>query len=147
MNRPAKTFKYPGNFLRIGNLEKTLLENLRLLPTERQQEVLEFVQLLVHQGQKVKQSPNESSEFSIWPTEPPHPKRSLMDFFRVLLKSPKILEPSVEITTQQDLTAAQLTEFFVLDGEDYLIDSVITRSHEAFLKGYAPEDEGLYDDY
>jgi len=24
---------------------------------------------------------------------------------------------------------------------------VITRSHDAFLKGYAPEDEGLYDDY
>ena len=23
----------------------------------------------------------------------------------------------------------------------------ISRSHEAFLKGYAPEDEGLYDDY
>ena len=22
-----------------------------------------------------------------------------------------------------------------------------TRSHDAFLKGYAPEDEGLYDDY
>ncbi len=24
---------------------------------------------------------------------------------------------------------------------------VITRSHDGFLKGYAPEDEGLYDDY
>jgi hypothetical protein len=24
---------------------------------------------------------------------------------------------------------------------------VINGSHEAFLKGYAPEDEGLYDDY
>ncbi|MEG4282231.1 hypothetical protein QUB68_03810 [Microcoleus sp. A006_D1] len=53
----------------------------------------------------------------------------------------------MEITTQHDLTAAQLTEFFVLDGEDYLIDPVITRSHDAFLKGYASEDEGLYDDY
>ncbi|MEG4506902.1 hypothetical protein QUA81_24645 [Microcoleus sp. F6_B4] len=35
----------------------------------------------------------------------------------------------------------------LLDGEDYLIDPAITRSHDAFLKGYAPEDEGLYDDY
>ena len=111
MNRPAKTFKYPVIFLRIGNLEKILLENLRLLPTERQQEVLDFVQFLVHQGQKVKQSPNESSESSISPTEPPHPKRAL------------------------------------LDGEDYLIEPAIPRSHDAFLKGYAPEDEGLYDDY
>jgi hypothetical protein len=25
--------------------------------------------------------------------------------------------------------------------------AVSTRSHDAFLKGYAPEDEGLYDDY
>ncbi|WP_026735826.1 hypothetical protein [Fischerella sp. PCC 9605] len=25
--------------------------------------------------------------------------------------------------------------------------SVVTRSHDAFLNGYAPEDEGLYDDY
>ncbi|WP_199315322.1 hypothetical protein [Aerosakkonema funiforme] len=25
--------------------------------------------------------------------------------------------------------------------------TAITRSHDAFLKGYAPEDEGLYDDY
>lgn len=24
---------------------------------------------------------------------------------------------------------------------------VVTRRHDAFLKGYAPEDEGLYDDY
>jgi hypothetical protein len=23
----------------------------------------------------------------------------------------------------------------------------VTRTHDAFLKGYAPEDEGLYDDY
>jgi len=35
----------------------------------------------------------------------------------------------------------------LLDGEEYLIDLAITRSHDAFLKGYAPEDEGLYDDY
>ncbi|MEG4329436.1 hypothetical protein [Microcoleus sp. herbarium5] len=35
----------------------------------------------------------------------------------------------------------------LLEGEDYLIDPAITRSHDAFLKGYAPEDEGLYDDY
>ncbi|MBW4646577.1 MAG: hypothetical protein KME23_26910 [Goleter apudmare HA4340-LM2] len=24
---------------------------------------------------------------------------------------------------------------------------VATRTHDAFLQGYAPEDEGLYDDY
>lgn len=25
--------------------------------------------------------------------------------------------------------------------------TVVTRSHDAFLNGYEPEDEGLYDDY
>ena len=147
MNQPAKTFTYPVIFLRLGKLEKKLLENLRLLPTERRQEVLDFVQFLVHQAQKVKQPPNESSESNISQTELPHSKRSFIDCLRVLVESPPILEPFVEITTQQDLTAAQLTEFFAVNSEEYLIDSAITRSHDAFLKGYAPEDEGLYDDY
>lgn len=26
-------------------------------------------------------------------------------------------------------------------------DAELTRTHDAFLNGYAPEDEGLYDDY
>ncbi len=146
MNQPAKTFTYPVNFLRIGNLEKTLLENLQLLPTEKRQEVLDFVQFLVHQAQ-VKQPPNESSESYILQTDTPHHKRSFIELLSFILESPPILKPFVEITTQQDLTAAQLTEFFVVNSEDYLIDSAITRSHDAFLKGYAPEDEGLYDNY
>jgi hypothetical protein len=105
------------------------------------------VQFLVHQAQQVKQPPNESSESNISQTELPPSKRSFIDCLRVLVESPPILEPFVEITTQQDLTAAQLTEFFAVNSEEYLIDSAITRSHDAFLKGYAPEDEGLYDDY
>ncbi|MEG3868925.1 hypothetical protein QUA46_21430 [Microcoleus sp. MON2_D6] len=146
MNQPAQTFTYPVIFLRLGNLEKTLLENLQLLPTEKRQEVLDFVQFLVHQAQ-VKQSPNESSESNILQTEPSHPKRSFIEFLSCVLESPPILKPFVEITTQEDLTAAQLTEFFVVNSEDFLINSTITRSHEAFLNSYAPEDEGLYDDY
>lgn len=35
----------------------------------------------------------------------------------------------------------------LLNGEDYLIEPAMTRSHDAFLKGYAPSDEGLDDDY
>ncbi|MEG4533433.1 hypothetical protein [Microcoleus sp. D2_18a_D3] len=146
MNQPAKTFTYPVIFLRLGNLEKKLLENLQLLPTEKRQEVLDFVQFLVHQAQ-VKPSLNESSESNFLQTEPSHPKRSFIEFLSCVLESPPILKPFVEITTQQDLTAAQLTEFFAVNSEEYLIDSAITRSHDAFLKGYAPEDEGLYDDY
>jgi len=54
----------------------------------------------------------------------------------------KMLEPFMAATAEDFLTDPELTEFSVLDGEDWEI-----KSHDAFLKGYAPEDEGLYDDY
>jgi len=129
------------------NIEQKLLQNLRLLPPDKQQEVLDFVQFLVQRSQQVNLLQNPPFDASISSTEPTLPKRSFRDFLTRILEAHKILEQSLELTTQQDLTAAQLTEFFVLDGEDYLINPAITRSHDAFLQGYAPEDEGLYDDY
>jgi hypothetical protein len=94
----------------INNIEKSVVEKLRLLPIEKQEEVLDFVQFLLYKAQPTKQL-SVNSESSTSPTETPPLKRSL------------------------------------LDGADYLIEPGITRSHDAFLKGYAPEDEGLYDDY
>jgi len=129
------------------NIERKLLQCLRLLPQEKQEEVLDFVQFLVQRSPQVKLLQNAPSDFSISPAEPTGPKRLFRDVLTRILEDPKILELYRELATQQDLTAAQLTEFFVLDGEDYLIDPATTRSHDAFLKGYAPEDEGLYDDY
>jgi hypothetical protein len=85
-------------------------EKLRLLLTEKEEEVLDFLQLLLYKAQQTKPL-SVSSESTTSPTETPPLKRSL------------------------------------LDGADYLTDLAITRSHDAFLKGYAPEDEGLYDDY
>jgi hypothetical protein len=85
-------------------------EKLRFLLRKKQEEVFDFVQLLLYKAQQTKPL-SVSSESSTSPTETSPLKRSL------------------------------------LDGEDYLIDPAITRSHDAFLKGYAPEDEGLYDDY
>jgi Protein of unknown function (DUF2281) len=84
-------------------MEQTLLQTLRMLPTEKQQEVLDFAQFLAYQARQAKQLPNDSYESNILPTK--------------------------------------------IEDESYLIDPAITRSHDAFLKGYAPEDEGLYDDY
>lgn len=129
------------------NIEQKLLQNLRLLPPDKQQEFLDFVQFLVQRSQQVNLLQNAPFDASISSTEPTLPKRSFRDFLTRILEAHKILEQSLELTTQQDLTAVQLTEFFVLDGEDYLINPAITRSHDAFLQGYAPEDEGLYDDY
>ncbi|MEG4214235.1 hypothetical protein QUA27_02125 [Microcoleus sp. Pol14C6] len=102
---------------------------------------------LLQRSQQVKLLQNAFFDASFSPAEAIPPKRGLRDFLTRILEAPKILELFRESATQQDLTAAQLTEFFGLDGEDYLIDPATTRSHDDFLKGYAPEDEGLYDDY
>ncbi|MEH2358069.1 hypothetical protein [Nostoc sp.] len=67
----------------------------------------------------------------------------------------KILKPFIAATAKDFFNDPELTEFSVLDGEDWETenDNIIhveelksTRSHDAFLNGYAPEDEGLYDD-
>ncbi|WP_335089724.1 hypothetical protein [Nostoc sp.] len=67
----------------------------------------------------------------------------------------KILKPFITATAEDFLNDPELTEFSVLDGEDwetendniiYVEEPESTRSHDAFLNGYAPEDEGLYDD-
>ncbi|MEH2088336.1 hypothetical protein [Nostoc sp.] len=66
----------------------------------------------------------------------------------------KILEPFIAATAKDFLNDPKLTEFSVLDGEEwetendniiYIEEPESTHSHEAFLNGYAPEDEGLYD--
>ncbi|MEG4066378.1 DUF2281 domain-containing protein [Microcoleus sp. Pol11C2] len=44
------------------NFEQTVLENLRLLPREKQQEVLDFAQFLVQKTEQKKQLLSESSE-------------------------------------------------------------------------------------
>ncbi|QMS89343.1 hypothetical protein HUN01_17795 [Nostoc edaphicum CCNP1411] len=67
----------------------------------------------------------------------------------------KILEPLIAATAEDFLNDPELTEFSVLDVEDwetendniiYIEEPESTRSHQAFFNGYAPEDEGLYDD-
>jgi hypothetical protein len=68
----------------------------------------------------------------------------------------KILEPFIADTAADFLNDPELTEFSVLDGEDWEneneniihveeIESI--RNHDSFLNGYTLEDEGLYDDY
>ncbi len=66
----------------------------------------------------------------------------------------KILEPFIAAIAEDFLNDPELTEFSVLDGEDWETenDNIIDvkelesiRSHDGFLNGYAPEDEGLYD--
>src|SRR4028119_1539763 len=123
----------------INNIEKSVVEKLRLLPIEKQEEVLDFVQFLLYKAQPTKQF-SISSQSSTSPTETPYFRRFLLKLIQT-----KPLSVSSESTTSA--TETPPLQPSLLDGEDYLIDPAITRSHDAFLKSYAPEDEGLYDDY
>ena len=122
----------------LNNIEKAVSEKLRLLPREKQEEVLDFVQFLLYKSQPTKQF-SISSKSSTSPTE------TLSSRVLKLLLQRKPLSVSSESSTSP--TETPPLKRSLLDGEDYLIDPAITRSHDAFLKGYAPEDEGLYDDY
>ena len=114
-------------------------EKLRLLWRKKQQEVLYFVQFLLYKAQQTKQF-SISSKSSTSPTETLPIRR-----WPLKLLQTKPLSVSSESSTSPTETSPLKRS--LLDGEDYLIDPAITRSHDAFLKGYAPEDEGLYDDY
>jgi hypothetical protein len=130
------------------NFEQAVLENLRQLPTQKQEEVLDFIQFLVQKAEHKKQLASESSESNNSPTTAPTLKLSLTEIARLpIAERHKILAPYIAATAEDFLTYPELSEFSVLDGADFLIDSTIPRSHEAFLNSYAPEDEGLYDDY
>lgn len=121
----------------LNNIEKAVSEKLRLLSREKQEEVLDFVQFLLYKSQPTKQ-------FSITSKSSTSPTETLSSRVLKLLQR-KPLSVSSESSTSP--TETPPLKRSLLDGEDYLIDPAITRSHDAFLKGYAPEDEGLYDDY
>ncbi|MEH2163031.1 MAG: hypothetical protein V7K38_18890 [Nostoc sp.] len=68
----------------------------------------------------------------------------------------KILEPFIADPAADFLNDPEVTEFSVLDGEDwetkneniiYVEEIQSIRNHDSFLNGYTLEDEGLYDDY
>jgi len=74
--------------------------------------------------------------------------QEVLDFVQLLLyKAQPTKQFSLSSESSTSPTETPPLKRSLLDGADYLIDPAITRSHEAFLKGYAPEDEGLYDDY
>jgi hypothetical protein len=102
------------------NFEQAVLENLRLLPAEKQQEVLDFVQFLVQKAEQKNQFSSDSSESnSLSITQPPI-KLSLKEIARLpIAERHKILAPYMAATAEDFLTNPELTEFSVLDGEDW----------------------------
>jgi Protein of unknown function (DUF2281) len=88
----------------IVNLEHSILDNLRQLPLEKQQEVLDFTEFL---RQKTASAPTVHK-----PT------------LRAIAAMPiaerhKILAPSIAATAQDFMTDPELTEFSVLDTENW----------------------------
>lgn len=102
------------------NFEQAVLENLRRLPREKQQEVLDFAQFLVQKADQKKQLPSESSESNSSSTTAPSLKLSLREIASLpIAEHPKILAPYMAATAEDFLTYPELTEFSVLDGEDW----------------------------
>jgi hypothetical protein len=88
-----------------ANLEQVLLDHLRQLPPEKQQEVLDFAEFL---RQKVL-SP---------PTPPTHPSLQQLASLR-LSQRHQLLEPFIAETAEDFRTDPELTEFAALDSEDW----------------------------
>ena len=102
------------------NFEQSVLENLRQLPREKQQEILDFAQFLVQKAEQNKQLPSESSESNISSTTEPSLKLSLREIASLpIAERHKILAPYMAATAEDFLTYPELTEFSVLDGEDW----------------------------
>ena len=102
------------------NFEQAVLENLRLLPAEKQQEVLDFVQFLVKKAEQKNPFPSDNSEYNSLSITQPALKLSLREIARLpIAERHKILAPYMAATAEDFLTNPELTEFSVLDGEDW----------------------------
>ena len=102
------------------NFEQAVLENLRQLPTDKQQEVLDFAQFLVQKAEHKQQLPSESYESNSSSTTAPTLKLSLREIASLqIAERHKILAPFIPATAEDFLTYPELTEFSALDGEDW----------------------------
>jgi hypothetical protein len=107
------------------NFEQAVLDNLRQLPREKQQEVLDFTQFLVQKAEQKKQLPSESSESNISLTTEPSLKLSLREIASLpIAERHKILAPFIPATAEDFMNYPELTEFSVLDGEDWEDDRI-----------------------
>jgi hypothetical protein len=57
------------------------------------------------------------------------------------------LKPGEKLTLPESLTESIGAGNWIITIQPKPNSPIATRSHDAFLKGYTPEDEGLYDNY
>lgn len=95
------------------NMERSLLEKWRLLPREKQQEVLDFVESI---EQNIRESTHGNAAVAIKsPT-----RLSMQEIARLpVAERHQILAPYIAATAEDFLNDPELTEFSVLDGEDW----------------------------
>jgi hypothetical protein len=102
------------------NIEQAVLNNLRILPNEKQKEVLDFVEFLVQKAGNLKQVSSEDSDSSISSITQEKKQLSLQEIARLPVEERhKLLAPYIAATTEDFLKDPALTEFSVLDGEDW----------------------------
>ena len=102
------------------NIEQVILNNLRILPNEQQQEVLDFVEFLVQKAGNLKQVNGNASDSSISSTTQENKQLSLQEIAQLPVEERhKLLAPYIASTTQDFFKDPELTEFSVLDGEDW----------------------------
>ncbi|NMF62613.1 hypothetical protein DP113_08760 [Brasilonema octagenarum UFV-E1] len=93
---------------------------MRILPNTQQQEVLDFVEFLVQKSGKLKQVSSECSDSSISSTTQKKKQLSLQEIAKLPVdERHKLLAPYIAATAEDFLNDPELTEFSVLDGEDW----------------------------
>jgi Protein of unknown function (DUF2281) len=102
------------------SLEQAVLDNLRVLPNDKQQEVLDFVEFLVQKivttNQLYGQDPNSSISSTPQQTKLP----SLQEIAKLpVAQRHELISPFIKATAEDFLNEPELTEFSVLDGEDW----------------------------
>ncbi|MBD2430489.1 MULTISPECIES: DUF2281 domain-containing protein [Fischerella] len=102
------------------NIEQAVLDSLRILPNEKQQEVLDFVEFLVQKSGQLKQVTNKASDATVSSTIGEEQQLSLQEIARLPVEERhKLLAPYIDSTVEDFFKHPELTEFSVLDGEDW----------------------------
>ncbi|KYC40310.1 hypothetical protein WA1_27660 [Scytonema hofmannii PCC 7110] len=104
----------------IINIERAILDNLRVLPNEQQQEVLNFIEFLVQKVRKIEPISNEDLNDSILSTIDQQEQLSMQEIAKLPVQERhKILAPYIALTSEDFIQDKELTEFSVLDSEDW----------------------------
>ena len=95
------------------NMERSLLEKWRVLPRDKQQEVLDFVE-------SIEQNLRESTHGNTAASIESQTRLSMQEIARLpVAERHQILAPYIAATAEDFLNDPELTEFSVLDGEDW----------------------------